>query len=84
MNRILILAGTNDQARTLARWHGMHPTAWLYVGSPARLHGQRDGVLWLFGTWRDRRDASECIAIARHRGLMIFTVEDDRYVGSAA
>lgn len=25
MTRILILAGTNDQARTLARWHGMPP-----------------------------------------------------------
>jgi hypothetical protein len=81
MNRILILAGTNAQAQILAHWHGMPRSAWLYVDDPRRLRGLRNGVLWLFGTWRTRRDASECITIARHCGLTILTIEDDRYVG---
>jgi hypothetical protein len=81
MNRIMILAGTSDQALTLARRHGMPPAAWRNVGGADHLLGQRDSVLWLFGTWRDRRDAQECIAVARANGIKIFTVEDDRYVG---
>lgn len=80
MNRIMILAGTNDQALTLARWHGMPPAAWRNVGSADHLLGQRDAVLWLFGTWRERRDARECIDVACANGLRIFTIEDDRYV----
>jgi hypothetical protein len=84
MNKILILAGTDKQAMLLARWHGMPPTAWRYVSSPDRLLGLRNGVLWLFGTWRNRHDFRECIDVAKANGLMIFTIEDDRYIGGSA
>lgn len=81
MNRVFILAGTHEQARTLACWHDMAPNEWLYVDNVTRLLGQRDQVLWLFGTWPDRFGARECIEVARGAGLKIFTIEDDRYVG---
>lgn len=81
MNPVLILAGTREQASTLARWHDMPPLAWLYVDNVRRMLGRRDQVLWLFGTWRDRNDARECIEVARGSGLKIFTIEDERNVG---
>ena len=82
MRKILILAGTNDQAQLLARWHEIPPTGWSYVSNSDRLLGQRNGILWLFGTWRNRHDYRVCLEVAQANGFMIFTIEDDRHVRS--
>lgn len=81
MNRVFILAGTHEQARILARWHDMAPSEWRSVLDVETMRGMRNQTLWLFGTWRERRDAPECVAFARAAGMKIFTIEDDRYVG---
>lgn len=81
MNKVFILAGTHEQARTLARWHDMAPSEWDYVSDAHKLLGMRQLTLWLFGTWRMRPDREEILALASARGFKIFAIEDDRYVG---
>ena len=80
MNKVFILAGTHEQARLLARWHDMEPSAWRYVADSDTLLGQRNQTMWLFGTWLQRNDARVCLDVARAAGLKVFTIEDDRYV----
>lgn len=84
MNRIFILAGTHEQARTLARWHDMAPNEWTYVPDAHKLRGQRQQTLWLFGSWISRADCQDVVALARAADFRIFTIEDIRYVGGAA
>jgi hypothetical protein len=83
MNKVFILAGTHEQARTLARWHDMAPSEWRYVADADTMLGQRNQTMWLFGTWLQRPDARVCLDVARAAGLKVFTIEDDRYVAGA-
>jgi len=76
MNKIFILAGTHEQARTLARWHDMAPSEWTYVPDVDKLRGHRQQTLWLFGTWISRADCQDVLVLARCAGFRIFTIKD--------
>jgi len=80
MNKIFILAGTHEQARTLARWHDMAPSEWTYVQDLHQLRGQRQQTMWCFGTHHFRNDAADIIMRARLQEFKIFSIEDDRYI----
>lgn len=75
MNKIFIVAGTHEQAKTVARWHDMAPNEWAYVSDANMLHGQRQQTLWLFGLWHQRDDLPEIMDVAKTRGFRIFTIE---------
>jgi hypothetical protein len=76
MNKVFILAGSAEQARTLARWHDMAPHEWASAINYNNLFGSRNLTLWLYGTWRDRPDASEIIVLAKSRGFKVFEIQE--------
>lgn len=76
MNKVFILAGTNEQAQRLARLHDMARHEWTYVIDHHNLLGMRQLTLWLYGTWRDRPEATEIIVLAKARGFKVFEIEE--------
>ena len=76
MNKVFILAGTHEQARTLARFHDMAPSCWTYLANEYQLNGLRNLTLWLYGTWRDDPDASKIIVLAKSRGFKVFEIKE--------
>jgi hypothetical protein len=62
MIRQRILAGSYDQARYVARVHGLAPAEWAYVGTVEQLRGLARGtVIWRYGTWSERDDAMQIL-----------------------
>ena len=78
MNKVFILAGTHEQAKTLARWHDMAPSEWAYADDQHKLIGARQLTLWLYGTWHNNPKASEIVSMATARGFKIFNIYEDR------
>lgn len=77
MVRIYILAGTAEQAEWLARKHEIPLSNWRYISRRECLYGLRGGVVWLYGTFYERRDFREIEANLRERGLQQFLIRDN-------
>lgn len=76
MNKVFILAGTHEQAQRLARLHDMARHEWAYLINYNNMLGTRQLTLWLYGTWRDRPEATEIIVLAKARGFKVFEIEE--------
>lgn len=68
-----VAAGTYEQARAFARERKIPPSRLRYVFEAARLHGLREGTIFIVGTARFRDDFFEIERIALERG---FKLED--------
>ena len=69
-----ILAGNYQQAKDAARH--LTPADWRYVHEPQHLLGFRGGEFAVVGTFWERRDAGELIAVAHQRGMTRVEIEE--------
>jgi len=73
--RYYILAGTNEQAREIARKMDLARTEWNYVSCTDVLRGIYDMPLLTYGTWRERTDSPRIIELAKERRLPILYID---------
>jgi hypothetical protein len=73
--RFRILAGTAEQAKDLARQMALNPTEWRYASKWEDFIGLRGGVLLMYGTWIDRRDAHEIFDMAKQRNMSVLYIK---------
>lgn len=74
MIRFHIMAGTADQAKSLAHQMSLKPTEWRYASKWEDFMGLRGGVLLMYGTWVDRQDAHEVFDAAKQRSMTVLYI----------
>lgn len=74
MMRYFILAGTNEQAREIARKMDLSRTEWNYVSCADVLRGAYNLPVLAYGTWRERTDWPRIIELAKERRLPILYI----------
>lgn len=76
--RFYIYAGSNEQARTLARAMDLARDEWKHLHTPNMLRGVRGGVILLYGTWWERpeQEVEDVRWMARYNHMTVLTVTD--------
>ena len=69
--KILILAGTHEQAQFIARKTKLAPQDWINVSMPEDVWGLNDCELWLFGSYEERRNYLEIMETCLSRGFEV-------------
>jgi hypothetical protein len=78
MKRVLICAGDQRQAETLARALRIPKSECSYVDRIEKMLGYRGVTMLMLGTWRERKDIKEIIDHAHAREMTILYISDDR------
>lgn len=73
--RLFIYAGTNEQARSLARAMNLARSEWTFINSTEALLGIRKCPVLMYGTWQTREDTGDLFEKAMVRELKILHIQ---------